>query len=161
METIETLRRMFAYNEWANLRTIESLKQTASPSVKAIRALAHLVIAEKEWLARFIETEASARTNFWPASTIEECEAMFGETRKAYAALLADLAEAGLDSTATYKNSKGVEYTTSLRDMLWHVLMHSTYHRGQVAMAVRAEGGEPAYTDHIGFTREQVQQHQV
>jgi len=156
METIETLRRMFAYNEWANLRTIESLKQTASPSAKAIRALTHLIIAEKVWLARFIKTEDSTGADFWPASTIEECEAMFDETRKAYSALLADMTEAGLDSTATYKNSKGVEYTTSFRDMLAHVLMHSAYHRGQVAMAVRAEGGEPAYTDYIIFVREQV-----
>ena len=156
METIETLRRMFAYNEWANLRTIESLKR--SVSAKAIRALAHLTIAEKTWLVRFINTADSTGADFWPAATLEECEAMFNETRKAYSALLADMTEAGLAATATYKNSKGVEYTTSYRDMLSHVLMHSAYHRGQVAMAVRAAGGEPAYTDYIGFARAQDQQ---
>ncbi|HKP86373.1 MAG TPA: DinB family protein [Blastocatellia bacterium] len=157
METIETLRRMFDYNEWANVRAIESLKQSDNPSAKAVRALAHLVIAEKTWLARFIKTEDSTNADFWPASTLEECEALFDETRKAYSALLADLTEAGLDSTATYKNSKGVEYTTRYGDMLSHVLMHSAYHRGQVAMAVRAEGGTPAYTDYIGFVRERDQ----
>ena len=154
METIETLRRMFDYNEWANRRTIESLKQSANPSAKAVRALTHLIVAEKTWLARFTKSEDATGADFWPASTLEECEALFDETRKSYSALLADMTEAGLASAATYKNSKGVEYTTPYRDMLSHVLMHSAYHRGQVAMAVRAEGGSPAYTDYIGFARE-------
>jgi uncharacterized damage-inducible protein DinB len=64
------------------------------------------------------------------------------------------LTEENLDAVATYKNSRGVEYRTAYRDMLMHVLMHSAYHRGQVAMAIRAEGGEPANTDYIGFVRE-------
>jgi uncharacterized damage-inducible protein DinB len=155
METIETLRRMRAYSEWANLRTIESLKQSAAPSAKGIRALAHLLIAEQEWLARLLKNENSTGMNFWPTSTLEQCEALFEDMRKAYSALLADLTEAGLDRTATYKNSKGIEYTTSFRDILSHVFMHSAYHRGQVAMAVRAEDGAPAYTDYIAFVREQ------
>lgn len=155
METIETLRRMFAYNEWANVRTLESLKPPATPNARGTRDFVHLVIAEKTWLARFLKTEDSANTEFWPASTLDQCEAIMDETRKAYSALLADMTEEGLDATASYKNSKGVEHTTSFRDMLTHVLMHSAYHRGQVAMAVRAEDGTPAYTDYIVFAREQ------
>ncbi len=67
------------------------------------------------------------------------------------------MTEEGLESIATYKNSKGVLYETSYRDILTQVLMHSAYHRGQVAMAVRKEGGEPAYTDYIGFVRDKQQ----
>src|SRR5215212_1338142 len=129
METVETLRRMCAYNEWANLRTIKSLKQQASPSAKGIRALSHLLIAEQEWLTRLLKNENSTGKDFWPTSTLEQCEALFDDMRKAYLALLAELTEAGLDATATYKNSKGIEYTTSFRDILSHVLMHSAYHR--------------------------------
>jgi len=155
METIEMLRRMLAYNEWANLRAIKSLKESADPSAKAIRALAHLLIAEKTWLVRLLKDEDSTGADFWPARTLEECEALFDETRKDYSALLGDMTEENLDSTATYKNSKGIQYTTAYREILTHVLMHSAYHRGQVAMAVRAEGGTPGYTDYITFVREQ------
>jgi uncharacterized damage-inducible protein DinB len=32
--------------------------------------------------------------------------------------------------------------------------MHSGYHRGQIAAAVRESGGEPAYTDYIHAVRQ-------
>jgi uncharacterized damage-inducible protein DinB len=154
METVEILRSMLAYNEWANLRTIKSLKESASPSAKGVRALAHLLVAEKTWLVRLLKGEDSTGADFWPASTLDECEALFDETRKDYSHLMGGMTEEKLGLTATYKNSKGVEYTTPYREILSHVFMHSAYHRGQVAMAVRAEGETPGYTDYIAFVRE-------
>ena len=41
-----------------------------------------------------------------------------------------------------------------MRDILAHVVLHSAYHRGQIAAAVRAGGGEPAYTDMIHAVRQ-------
>lgn len=154
MESIEGLRRLFSYNEWANRRMIDSLNNPASQSPKAIRALAHLLIAEKIWLMRLQSGLDTTGFNFWEGSSLEECRQVAEEVLQAYGAFLRELTEEGLDSVATYKNSKGIEYRTSYRDVLQQVLLHSAYHRGQVAMAVRAEGGEPAYTDYIAFVRE-------
>jgi uncharacterized damage-inducible protein DinB len=36
---------------------------------------------------------------------------------------------------------------------LEHVIMHSVYHRGQIATDVRAAGFSPAYTDFIHVIR--------
>ena len=154
METIETIRRLFKFNEWANRRAIDALKDPANHSAKAVRALAHLVIAEDAWLARMLTSQDSTGFDFWQGSTLEECEQLASEVMKGYADLLGGLTEQKLDDTATYKNSKGIEYQTPFRDILQHVLMHSMYHRGQVAMAVRAEGGTPPNTDYITFVRE-------
>jgi uncharacterized damage-inducible protein DinB len=156
MNTIETLRHLFSYNEWANRRAIESLKASPVDTSKAIRALAHTVIAEKTWLARLQTNQDSTGFDFWPSTSLEECEALLNETAGAYRSLLDGLTEEGLDRVAAYKNSKGVRYETTYRDILTHVAMHSAYHRGQVAMAVRAEEGTPAYTDYIAFVRERV-----
>jgi uncharacterized damage-inducible protein DinB len=38
--------------------------------------------------------------------------------------------------------------------MLTHVLFHSAYHRGQIALQMRASGMEPAYTDFIHAVRQ-------
>jgi uncharacterized damage-inducible protein DinB len=154
METIETIRRLFKYNEWANRRALGALKDPANRSAKAVRALAHLLIAEKTWLARMLTDQDSTGFDFWQGSTLDECEQLASEVLKGYADLIDGLTEQKLDSEATYKNSKGVEYQTPFRDILQHVLMHSVYHRGQVAMAVRAEGGTPPNTDYITFVRE-------
>lgn len=151
---MQRLETMLNYNEWANRKMMDSLKQSSSPNAKAIRALAHLLIAEKTWLLRLQTNQDSTGFDFWQGTTLEECEALALEVRQSFAALLNELTGDKLDSVATYKNSQGVEYSTSYRDILTHVLMHSAYHRGQVAMAVRAEGDTPAYTDYIGFVRE-------
>ncbi len=154
MRTIEQLRALLDYNEWANRRMIAALKASHDPPAKALRALTHLLIAEKTWLLRLKNDLDTTGYEFWPELSLEECEALAAETASAYSELLAELTEDGLDSVATYKNSKGIEYQTSYRDIVTHVEVHSAYHRGQVAMSIRAEGGEPANTDYIAFVRD-------
>lgn len=153
METIETLRQLFSYNEWANRQMLDSLGKLANPNLKATRALAHLLISEKTWAARLQANLDTTGFDFWQGTTLDECNQLADEVGQVYHQLFSELTEEALDSRATYKNSKGVEYQTSYRDILQQVLLHSTYHRGQVAMAVRAEGGEPAYTDYVAFVR--------
>jgi uncharacterized damage-inducible protein DinB len=154
MHTLESLRQLVEFNAWANRRLIESLRISESESDRALRALSHLLVAEKEWLNRMLYNEDSTGTDFWPASTLDECEALANEMAEAYTTFLNDLTEEALDLTASYKNSKGTPYTTSFRDILTHVLFHSMAHRGQVQMALRADGGAPAWSDYIVFVRE-------
>jgi uncharacterized damage-inducible protein DinB len=154
MQTLESLRQLVVFNEWANRRMLESLKAFEGQSAKALRPLSHLLIAEKEWMTRMLHNEDSTGFDFWPASTLDECEALANDTAKAYADFVNQMTEEKLDHTATYKNSKGTEYITTFRDILTHVLFHSMAHRGQVAMAWRADGGEPLWSDYIVFVRE-------
>ena len=59
-----------------------------------------------------------------------------------------------IQDSITYKNSKGIEYTNSVYDILTHVSFHSAYHRGQIAKEVRRLNKEPVLTDYIAFVRE-------
>ena len=54
----------------------------------------------------------------------------------------------------SYRNSKGEAWSSRKEDILMHVIMHSAYHRGQVATAMRAAGSTPAYTDFIHSVRQ-------
>ncbi len=154
METIEIIRQLLTYNQWANRLTLDTLKDPTNYNPKAIQAFAHLLVAEKMWLARLQKNVDNTGFNFWQESSLDECAALLEENQKSFNALFNHLTGKTLDVVATYKNSKGIEYRTSYRDILTHVFLHSTYHRGQVAMAVRAQGGTPAYTDYIAFVRE-------
>jgi uncharacterized damage-inducible protein DinB len=55
--------------------------------------------------------------------------------------------------SVAYVNSKGEDWTTAVDDILFHVVLHSTYHRGQVAHVLRAGGATPAYTDYVHCVR--------
>jgi len=41
-----------------------------------------------------------------------------------------------------------------VQDILTHVLLHSVYHRGQIAADLRAGGAQPPYTDFIHAARQ-------
>ncbi|HLT71137.1 MAG TPA: DinB family protein [Cyclobacteriaceae bacterium] len=53
----------------------------------------------------------------------------------------------------TYTTSKGQRFTNSIRDILFHVINHSTYHRGQIAADFRQNGLEPLVTDYVFYKR--------
>jgi uncharacterized damage-inducible protein DinB len=41
-----------------------------------------------------------------------------------------------------------------VEEILTHLVIHSAYHRGQIASDLRAAGQEPAYTDYIHAVRQ-------
>ncbi len=49
---IETIYRLFEYDEWAIARILDSLKSMPIRDKKALRSLAHLLVAEKVWILR-------------------------------------------------------------------------------------------------------------
>lgn len=154
MQTGELLRQMLDYNEWGDRLTLESLKSRSEDESTALRYFVHVLIAEREWLLRLTQNKDSSGYNFWPEFNFAECEILMNETHKAYRDFVSQSTEDQLDGFVGYKNSKGVEYRTKRRDVLLHVITHSAYHRGQVALTQRAGGDAPAYTDYIAFVRE-------
>jgi uncharacterized damage-inducible protein DinB len=52
-----------------------------------------------------------------------------------------------------YKNSTGKKYENTIREIITHVINHSTYHRGQIAMELRRLGIDPPPTDYIFYRR--------
>jgi uncharacterized damage-inducible protein DinB len=144
------LQRLYQHMVWADTRILECLR--SAPEQRSVRLFAHLLAAEQVWLARLREQDSSALP-IWPELSLEECAALAEQSRAEYARYLALLPEAVLSSTVTYRNSKGAEFTTSVVDILTHVALHGSYHRGQIASAVRASGAEPVNTDFISFVR--------
>ena len=89
-----------------------------------------------------------------PSRTLDECASMIEENHLHYREFLDGLTEDGLNQEVAYKNSKGLEFRTSIRDILSHVAFHSTYHRGQIATIIRDAGDEPVNTDFITFVQQ-------
>ena len=58
-----------------------------------------------------------------------------------------------LTATMSYTNSKGQTFSNSIRDILFHVINHSTYHRAQIATEFKQNGLEPLVTDYIFYKR--------
>ncbi|XOV94205.1 MAG: DinB family protein [Bacteroidota bacterium] len=57
------------------------------------------------------------------------------------------------DKEISYATSTGIPFKNNVRDILFHVVNHSTYHRGQIAMDFRQSGLDPLITDYIFYKR--------
>jgi uncharacterized damage-inducible protein DinB len=152
MSMIEHFRRLFAYDEWANREVLVSLRAASPPPVRAVALFAHIVSAERLWLER-IRGQAQPFP-VWPNFPFEQCASEAEKTSELWKGYLAQISEAGLAETVTYTNTAGQSWKSRLEDVIMHVVMHSAYHRGQIACVVRVSGETPAYTDFIHAVRQ-------
>jgi uncharacterized damage-inducible protein DinB len=152
MELLEHMRRQFAYDEWANREVLSGLKASGNPPLRPRQLMAHILSAERLWLERL--TKQLQSLPVWPDFTFDQCEAQIVEVAQLWHNFSGHLSPAGLLDTVVYKNTKGEPWTSTVEDILTHVVLHSAYHRGQIASLVRASGEQPAYTDFIHAVRQ-------
>jgi len=145
-------RKLFDYDYWANSETLASLRTVPSSADKPRKAFSHVIGGQRVWLSRF-ENPAPPSAQPWPDLTLEECASAIEDLRRQWEEMLDNLTPEKLAGELTYKTTKGIEYRTPVGDILMHLILHSAYHRGQVAAAVREEGGKPAATDYIVYLR--------
>jgi uncharacterized damage-inducible protein DinB len=147
MDVLNHFHRLLEYDAWANREVVASLKALNELPPSTVRLLAHVISAEYVWLARLKGTPPPFAV--WPELSLGQCEEQIPELHLALNEYFRRELPAAFDCTVTYRNSKGEAWTSRVDDILTHVFMHSTYHRGQIAMQMRQGGHSPAYTDFI------------
>jgi uncharacterized damage-inducible protein DinB len=146
------LRREFSYDEWANREVLAAIRASGGANERSLKLMSHILAAERVWLERLKNQPPSVPV--WPEPNLEQCESQAAELGKLWFAFL-DLITAGdVAQSVSYKNSKGEEWSSTIVDVLTHVIMHSTYHRGQIASHMREMGQAPTYTDFIHGARQ-------
>ncbi len=142
---------LFKYHAWANQKLIDELKSAGINEGTILKILSHLLLAEKTWLQRLKSEKYD--NNFWIDLTLEDCSKLVENNELQINEYLSSLAESDFETKVKYTNSKGIEYTNTINEMLTHLSHHSSYHRGQIAKEMRRLGKEPVYTDYIAYLR--------
>jgi uncharacterized damage-inducible protein DinB len=151
MEARDVLIQLFQHAAWANDAVLASLRSTPGRDAAALEQIAHTLGAEHVWLSR-IRGDVP-RFAVWPTLSLAECEALAVENREGFFALLSSGVGDSLDQEVTYVNSAGRTFTNRVIDILIHVAMHGSYHRGMTSIITRRSEGTPAPTDFIAFIR--------
>ncbi len=149
---IEYFQRLFSYDDWANREVLSLLEALKVPPLRSVKLLAHILSAEKLWYERLQLQKPTYPV--WPDFSLEHCKLEANELPKLWKAYLRSIKEEGLTRLLNYKNTKGEGFSSPRQDILMHVVMHSAYHRGQIAADVRAAGFTPPYTDFIHAARQ-------
>src|SRR5689334_16470685 len=148
----ELLVTLVGHMRWADAVVARALVDDPNPDAAAARLFAHIASVEHLWLAR-IESRPPDYP-VWPdAMTPSDASALAARHADLYARLVDDASADQLARIVAYRNSAGREYRSRVSDIVTHVAMHGSYHRGQIARQLRSVGREPPYTDFIQYTR--------
>src|SRR5919198_2842756 len=153
MEFLMYLHKLFAYDHWANSEVIGALRAAVNPPLRSAKLMAHILAAEALWRDRMLQR--SQQLAVWPELSLHQMLELVQQLKGDWKNILGQLDNAGaLSRVMSYTNSKGEHWSNTVQDILMHVVMHSAYHRGQIASDMRAAGLEPVYTDFIHGLRQ-------
>ena len=141
---------LFEYNRTCNQKLGDIfLSHSVEVSERASKLYNHILDVHQIWNCR-IEPNQYPYNSGWeihPSKDYERIDKMNYENS------LLVLNKHDLHATVNYLNTKGEPFKNSVRDILFHIINHSTYHRGQIATDLRLGGLEPVATDYILFKR--------
>jgi uncharacterized damage-inducible protein DinB len=147
-------KKLFAYEGWADHEAAEALLRPANPPSRAVRIMAHIIGASWLWYSRVVGQPSPMPV--WPELAPGDLHPSIDAVHRAWEKLLATLTAEQLSKRIEYINTKGERWTSTVEEILTHLFMHSAYHRGQIAVLLRMESHEPAYTDYIHAARQKL-----
>jgi len=159
---VDRHRRHFEHEKTTNERVLMSIRSVPEGSRNkpefhyACDRFAHLLLTRLEWLRRIRAGGAQASMSALFPEGVEpgDLAVLREKVEREWERYLVDLSPTELDRHAEYKSTDGSHWLTPVADILDHVYTHGFYHRGQIASAVGACGGDRAVQDLIVFVRE-------
>ncbi len=140
-------KELFEYNHTVNQKVIAAiLDHYDKVSEKCLSLQSHIINAHKIWNARIISIENIYER--WQLHPINDFAELDNENFHTSVRILEQF---DINAIVKYSNSKGQVFNNSVRDILFQIINHSTYHRAQVATEFRQSGIEPLLTDYIFY----------
>lgn len=141
-------KELLEYNEASNNAVIEKLQEYEVYDEVFDTLISHILNAHEVWNSRILVK--SPRYDIWqihPRTDLKDINLQLhlntGEI----------LETVDKDQVIHYTNSKEKPYSNSMKEIIYHLLNHSNYHRAQINMKLRENRIEPAITDYIYFKR--------
>lgn len=146
----DTFPRLFAHMAWADGQIL-SILDAADPRMdESIVLFAHLVAAEHIWLSRIRSIDLGS-FGPWTALSLPEAARLASGNASGWTALVDGPLE--MERIVSYRTTKGDPMSTALGDILLHVALHGSYHRGQIATRLRRLEIAVPPTDFVVFSR--------
>ena len=144
-------KQLFEYTYNFNDKVLDLLLENGVGDIpeKSLILINHTLNAQEIWNTRIEEKPNSV--GVWD---IRPVETLKGFNNANYVNSLRIVNEQDFDKIIRYTTSRGETFENTVRDILFHVINHSTYHRGQIATDCKLQGLAPLVTDYIFYERE-------
>jgi len=140
---------LFDYNFFCNKKFIQECETLKQVPEKSITLFSHVLNAHHIWNARLQGKAASFEV--WTPQPIKDWSDLHYENQRNSFEIITNTDN--FEQRINYETSDGRAYTNTVKDILFHVINHSTHHRGQIAMDMRNHNLEPLTLDYIFYKR--------
>ena len=165
---VRELAELLDYSAWATMRAWiavhgsgpECWTAQVPGSFACLRDLLHhLAFADWVWLRRVLGSAPQL-----PAARDVAGSTLVGivhDLAARWRAFVAALDESQVDRQVRYRTLAGASASSSLREIVQHLVTHASYHRGQVSQLLGELGAKAAPTDLIDYFRERSREGRV
>lgn len=150
------LRKLVAYNEWANGKILGAIDgMTPAELARPVdayfgslaRNLQHVLAAQRIWLARW-KGEPPPKLD---APIAEPWQQAYAATHAEFRAFVEPLGDADCDRVVQYTDTRGNPYALPLSQLITHVVNHGSAHRAETGMLLERIGRSPGDMDFVYF----------
>jgi len=135
----------FEYNHHCNSQIIDKIKQWPTSYVERVqRLIGHTLNAQNIWNHRILGQPPTQMV--WDTFGIERLQVLNDENHELS---LEILNTTPLSNVIEYVDSRGDTFSQSIENILFHIINHSTYHRGQLITTLKQNRVVPIATDYI------------
>jgi uncharacterized damage-inducible protein DinB len=139
----------FAYSQYANEEVIKCCATYPDAvSEKVLLLLSHVVNAHSIWIDRVVGV--TPNVGVWQKHELSEIATMNASNAARTKELLQTIP---IEKRIEYRNTKGDVYENSVGELFFHIINHSTYHRGQIITKLKEGGAIVPATDYIFYKR--------
>ena len=136
--------------------TVPAERRGEADYIRALSILGHVIAARRMWLQRLGILPPTDRPLFPTSPTLDEIVADWVDIRRHWSAYFAARTDDAITQPFEYTSLDAGRFRNQVEDILAQLNGHAWYHRGQIAMLIRAAGGTPAITDFIYYCREKI-----
>ncbi|WP_241244302.1 DinB family protein [Flagellimonas marinaquae] len=114
-----------------------------------IRLFSHILNAHHIWNQRILGNTSDF--GVWDLHKVEMWEDVHYDNQRSTFEIVSKTD--AFENRVEYTNSEGKVFTNEVKDILFHIINHSTHHRGQMMSAFRDAGRTPEPLDYIFYKR--------
>lgn len=140
-------KNLFEYSHQYNQELI-NIFLVHTTSEKSILLFSHMLNAHHIWNSRILNTETER--GVWENVEISEMGKIAIDNFEKSLKIIDSIP---LEMVIKYTNSKGDQFHNSVQDILFQIINHTTYHRGQIAVEFKIIGINPILSDYIFYKR--------
>lgn len=155
-------QKLFAYHQWASQKVLQLVEDSGEeyytkigensfPSIR--ETIAHVIGVEKMWFKRMNGVKSPEFEHF-DVDTVEKAKNALLLLHAEMELYFASLSAVSWQEELDYRNMKGDEFRHSREEMLFTVVNHASYHRGQITSLLRQFGKTGIPLDYIYFQKE-------